>query len=130
MRASTSSRDVKTRVVKPRQAPNVDRRPYYDEKDREALKLMRKLRVDWTAQEDSFLLLCKVAGAYLCKHSRMQMVNYTLVRDLLHDRMPQSHNKTSRACQRRINYMIKNQTTMDNVLLYLAEIQQDEKVQT
>ena len=110
-----------------RQDP-AERKPYYDEKDRAALRLMRKLRVDWTPQEDSFLLLCRVAGAYLCKHGRQQMVSHTAVRDLLHSRFPESANKTSRACQRRINYMLKNQTTVDNVALYLAEVQQDEKV--
>ena len=52
----------------------LERKPYYDEKDRSALRLMRKLRVDWSAQEDSFLLLCKVAGAYLCQNTRSQMV--------------------------------------------------------
>ena len=45
---------------------------------------MRKLRVDWSDQEDSFLLICKVAGAYLCQNSRSGMVTYTAVRDLLH----------------------------------------------
>ena len=37
-----------------------ERKPYYDERDKAALRLMRKLRVDWSAGEDSFLLLCKV----------------------------------------------------------------------
>ena len=36
-----------------------------------------------------------------------------------------SRNKTSRACQRRINYMIKNPTTLSNVNLFLAEVKQD-----
>ena len=43
---------------------HTDRKPYYDEKDKEALKLMRKLRVDWSDQEDSFLLICK--GSVTC----------------------------------------------------------------
>ena len=38
-----------------------ERKPYYDERDKAALRLMRKLRVDWSAGEDSFLLLCKVS---------------------------------------------------------------------
>ena len=48
-----------TRVVGKRKT-NTERKPYYDEKDKAALKLMRKLRVDWSTGEDSFLLLCKV----------------------------------------------------------------------
>ena len=50
------------------------KKPYYDEKDQAALRLMRKLRVDWSTQEDSFLLLCKVAGSFLCANTRQQMV--------------------------------------------------------
>lgn len=49
----------KVRVVKPRKKRG-PRRPYYDEKDRQALLLMRRLRVTWSAMEDSFLLMCKV----------------------------------------------------------------------
>ncbi len=51
----------KVRVVKPRKQRG-PRRPYYDEKDRQALLLMRRLRVTWSAMEDSFLLMCKVCG--------------------------------------------------------------------
>ena len=57
------------RVVGKRKT-NVERKPYYDEKDKAALRLMRKLRVDWSPREDSFLLLCKVAGTYLCSNTR------------------------------------------------------------
>ena len=89
---------------------------------------MRKLRVDWSAGEDSFLLLCKVAGSYLCRNSRYQMVPYTAVRDLLHEYFPESENKTSRACQRRLNYMLKNQSTADNVALFLEDVKQDTEI--
>ena len=56
------------------------------------------------------------------------MVQYTAVRDLLHKHFPESQNKTSRACQRRLNYMMKNQTTADNVSLFLADVRQDEEI--
>ena len=115
---------VFTRIVGRKRAA-AERKPYYDEKDKAALRLMRKLRVDWSAGEDSFLLLCKVAGSYLCRNSRYQMVPYTAVRDLLHDHFPESENKTSRACQRRLNYMLKNQSTADNVALFLEDVKQD-----
>ena len=35
---------------------SVGRRPYYDEVDKKALKLMTKERVNWTPQEDSLVL--------------------------------------------------------------------------
>eukprot|EP00092_Neocalanus_flemingeri_P000749 GFUD01000793.1.p1 GENE.GFUD01000793.1~~GFUD01000793.1.p1 ORF type:complete len:1909 (+),score=561.12 GFUD01000793.1:540-5729(+) len=118
---------VFTRVVGRKRAAT-ERKPYYDEKDKAALRLMRKLRVDWSAGEDSFLLLCKVAGSYLCSNSRNQMVQYTAVRDLLHQHFPESQNKTSRACQRRLNYMLKNQSTADNVALFLEDVKQDVEI--
>ena len=37
------------RVMGKRQTA-VERKPYYDEKDKAALRLMKKLRVDWTAR--------------------------------------------------------------------------------
>ena len=114
---------VFTRVVG-RKRTTAERKPYYDEKDKAALRLMRKLRVDWSSGEDSFLLLCKVAGSYLCRNARYQMVPYTAVRDLLHEHFPESQNKTSRACQRRLNYMLKNQSTSDNVALFLEDVKQ------
>ena len=118
---------VFTRVVGRKRA-TAERKPYYDEKDKAALRLMRKLRVDWSSGEDSFLLLCKVAGSYLCSNSRNQMVQYTAVRDLLHEQFPESQNKTSRACQRRLNYMLKNQSTADNVALFLEDVKQDQEI--
>ena len=116
-------------MVQPRKRPNDEpKKPYYDDIDKAALRLMRKLRVDWTSKEDSFLLLCKVAGAFLCQNQRSPMVQYTWVRDLLHKQFEESANKTSRACQRRLNYMLKNETTTENVGLFLAEVKQDEDI--
>ncbi len=42
---------------------------------------MRKLRVDWTDEEDRFLLLSKVAGGFLCQNLHIPMVNHGWVRD-------------------------------------------------
>ena len=77
------------------------------------------------------------------------MVPYTAVRDLLHEHFPESQNKTSRACQRRLNYMLKNQvswgvtycltnyqiftliqSTADNVALFLEDVKQDGDIVT
>jgi len=128
IKEAPTGRPIKfTRVVGKRK--QVERKPYYDEKDKQALRLMRKLRVDWSSREDSFLLLCKAAGMFLCSGTKNQMVSYTSVRDLIHKYFPvESSNKTSRACQRRLNYMIKNETTMDNVTLFLADLQQDQNL--
>ena len=55
-------------------------------------------------------------------------VQYAFVRNLLHKRFPESLNKTSRACQRRINYMLKNPATVENVSLFLADLEQDANI--
>lgn len=112
------------RLIKPRtKAP---KKPYYDEEDRAALRKMNKLRVDWSASEDSLLLLCKVASCYLLPSSpRPRMLPFTLVRNILHKRFPESQNKTGRACQRRINYIMKDPTTADSVAIFVEEVRQD-----
>ena len=119
---------VRKRILQQR-ISSKPRKPYYDDKDRAALRLMTKLRVEWTEKEDSFLLLCKVAGAFISSNLRQyQHINYTLVRNLLHKRFPEGLNKTSRACQRRTNYMMKNQATISNVSLFLADLEQDDNI--
>jgi hypothetical protein len=39
-----------------------------------------------------------------------------------------SHNKTSRACQRRILYMMKNPATAHSVALHLEDVRQDPEI--
>lgn len=94
--------------------PKRVRQPCYDEVDREALSLMKKLRVDWRPDEDNFLLLCKVGLLYLCPNSRKQTITSNTIRDILHWHL-KSFDKTSRACQRRIIYMMKNEAVAKNV---------------
>lgn len=82
------------------------RQPQYDEIDQQALRRMVKLRVDWSREEDNFLLLTRAAHLILCPNYRRLNVTSAHVRDLLHWHC-KSLNKTSRACQRRIVYMLK-----------------------
>lgn len=117
-------RKMKVRTVKLR--TKRIRQPYLDEKDRAAMEKMSRARCEWFAQEDSFLLLCKVASSFLDPTSRTLVVPYTVVRDLLHEKFPDlSENKSSRACQRRVRYMMMNSTTANNVAVFLGEAKQD-----
>ena len=101
----------------------------YDEIDLQALARMKRLRVDWDDQEDTILLFCKVASVFLMPHSnRSRMMPSQLVRKILHRRNVKSLNKTSRACQRRINYILKSEKTRQNVDIYVQEISQDSEV--
>ncbi|XP_034239860.1 general transcription factor 3C polypeptide 1 [Thrips palmi] len=104
------------------------KKPYYDDIDLEALALMSKLRVEWTAPEDNILLLCKVASSYLSPQARNQCITMQTWRNLLHRVIDSSKNKTSRAVQRRIVYMMKNPSTARSVSLCLEEIKQDPKI--
>ncbi|KAG8234935.1 hypothetical protein J437_LFUL015503 [Ladona fulva] len=100
-------------------------KPYYDEEDRKALSKMKKLRVDWSEMEDALLLNCKVAGLYLFPNPRYLAISFQTVRDVLHQTFKESKNKTSRACQRRILYVMRNAATAHSVSLSLLDLKHD-----
>lgn len=97
----------------------------YDEIDYSALQRMDKLRVDWDTREDNILLVCKVAMMYLCPNPRRQLITFTAVRDVLRSYSLTSLNKTSRACQRRLLYMLKKPETSHSVTLGVEELKQN-----
>uniref|UniRef100_A0A224YXQ5 General transcription factor 3C polypeptide 1 n=1 Tax=Rhipicephalus zambeziensis TaxID=60191 RepID=A0A224YXQ5_9ACAR len=120
--------DVTLRVVKPRK-PYAARRPYYDDKDQAALKAMKTMRVSWSSQEDIVLLMCKVCSWFLDRHLDKMVVPFTVVRDILNERFPElSKDKTSRACQRRMRFMLLNPATKANALVFLCEAQHDQEL--
>lgn len=83
-------------------------------------------RALWSANEDSFILLCRVASNLLYPNHEGQ-IPHILVRDALHDKLPEGRDKTSRACQHRVNYMMKNPVTQDKVAVLVAEVKQDSR---
>ncbi|KAH7941577.1 hypothetical protein HPB49_015002 [Dermacentor silvarum] len=118
--------DITVRVVQPRKRLNV-RRPYYDDKDKAALKEMKTMRVSWSSQEDIVLLMCKVCSWFLDRHLDKMVVPFTVIRDILNERFPElSKDKTSRACQRRLRFMLMNPATKANASVFLCEAQQDQ----
>ncbi|XP_020291475.1 general transcription factor 3C polypeptide 1 isoform X2 [Pseudomyrmex gracilis] len=104
---------------------SVQPRLKYDEDDYQAMQRMNKLRVDWDSHEDNILLVCKVAMKYLSPNPRKQVIGFIAVRDVLRTFSYNSYNKTSRACQRRILYMMKQPRTANYVALGVEEIKQD-----
>ncbi|CAL7934994.1 unnamed protein product [Xylocopa violacea] len=126
--ALTNQRSTKqksyVRRVLPRKRSS-KRRIKYDEIDYRALQRMHKLRVDWEPHEDKILLICKVAMVYLCPNPRKQVITFSAVRDVLRTYSYSSHNKTSRACQRRLLYMLKQQRNVNNVALGVEELKQN-----
>ncbi|XP_014245478.1 general transcription factor 3C polypeptide 1 isoform X2 [Cimex lectularius] len=118
-----------TRIVKPK-STRFGRRPYYDQVDKEALRRMVKLRVDWMSAEDNLLLICKVASLYMTTNNKRHIAkNFFVIREILHTTYPEiSKNKTSRACQRRMHYMMRNPSTSHSVYMCLEEIKQDPEI--
>lgn len=98
------------------------RQSTYNDVDKQALRQMTKLRVDWSPEEDNLILFCKVAMLYLCPNPRKQGIPTCCVRDIL-QWVLKSNDKTSRACQRRIVYMMKKPAIASNVHMCLLEVQ-------
>uniref|UniRef100_A0A182VZZ0 Uncharacterized protein n=1 Tax=Anopheles minimus TaxID=112268 RepID=A0A182VZZ0_9DIPT len=102
---------IRKRIIKPRKqthrSANI-RRECYDEVDRAALRSMSNLRVKWSRAEDQVLVLCRVAQLYMYTTLSISCpINSSIFRDVLHWANVRSACKTSRACQRRVLYMVK-----------------------
>uniref|UniRef100_A0A182M2V9 Uncharacterized protein n=1 Tax=Anopheles culicifacies TaxID=139723 RepID=A0A182M2V9_9DIPT len=99
---------IRKRVIKPRKQTHRIRRECYDEVDRAALRSMSNLRVKWSRAEDQILVLCRVAQLYMYSTLSVSCpINSSIFRDVLHWANVRSACKTSRACQRRVLYMVK-----------------------
>nr|XP_015215327.1 PREDICTED: general transcription factor 3C polypeptide 1 isoform X2 [Lepisosteus oculatus] len=98
---------------------------FHDEADRSALQRMTRQRVCWSAQEDGFLMLCRVASHVLNRKIKKPFVPWQVVRDLLHSQFEESLDKTSLSVGRRSRYIMKNSQTYLNFKICLAEVYQD-----
>ncbi|KAL6111010.1 gtf3c1 [Pungitius sinensis] len=101
------------------------RTPAHDEADHRAIKRMTRQRVYWSVQEDSLMMLCRVAAHLLNSKLKRPYVPYCVVRDLLHAEYEISMDKTSVAVGRRTRYILKNPQTLLNYRICLAEAYQD-----
>ncbi|KAM6423805.1 general transcription factor 3C polypeptide 1 isoform 2-T2 [Liasis olivaceus] len=98
---------------------------YHDEVDRRALQRMTCLRVTWTVQEDSLLMLCRIASNILNTKVKGPFVPWQVVRDIMHSSFEESLDKTSHSVGRRARYIVKNPQTYLNYKVCLAEVYQD-----
>ncbi|XP_058013284.1 general transcription factor 3C polypeptide 1 isoform X3 [Ahaetulla prasina] len=98
---------------------------YHDEVDRRALQRMTRLRVMWTVQEDSLLMLCRIASNILNAKVKGPFVPWQVVRDIMHGSFEESLDKTSHSVGRRARYIVKNPQTYLNYKVCLAEVYQD-----
>ncbi|XP_062389121.1 general transcription factor 3C polypeptide 1 [Sardina pilchardus] len=124
--AATSSAKKKEKKEKKPKKPMV--RQFLDKTDRDALQRMTRKRVAWCQQEDSLLMLCRVACHFLNRKIKKAFVPWQVVRDLLHAEFEASLDKTSHAVGRRARYIMKNPQTYLNFKICLAEVYQDKSL--
>lgn len=128
-RPRTVKRGHFVRKLPPYVAPKRVRNVFYDEVDKKALRLMNSLRVTWVPREDHILLTCRLAILYLTPTAGSIPKVMITVRDILHWRLVESRMKTSRACSRRILYLLKKNKETKSVLYFcLAELRQNASV--
>lgn len=93
--------------------------------DKQALKMMKTLRVTWNEIEDKTLLLIKVAMnvAFSGEASSFHYINAPIIRNILHWRTEKALNKTSKSCARRMLYLIKSKPSFkQQIVLYSEEL--------
>ncbi|NXE90769.1 TF3C1 factor, partial [Menura novaehollandiae] len=98
---------------------------YHDKADQSALLRMTRLRVTWTVQEDSLLMLCRIASHVLNAKVKGPFVPWQVVRDIMHSCFEESLDKTSHSVGRRARYIVRNPQTYLNYKVCLAEVYQD-----
>lgn len=101
----------------------------YDDVDKLALKQMANLRVSWSEEEDQTLLLCKLAVLYLRPKGPMKGYVPSVYRDVLHWNFSSAISKTTKACQRRLVYMLKIREHTKTILHFcLAELRENDSI--
>ncbi|XP_055371218.1 general transcription factor 3C polypeptide 1 [Condylostylus longicornis] len=100
----------------------------YDKVDKEAINKMSCLRVSWSKDEDRMLKICRAVYIYLSGYiSQLQRaINSYIFRDILHWHL-NSINKTSRACQRRLRYILRHRPSSD-VMTWVHELKQNSEI--
>lgn len=117
----------KTKKVKRPSIKEKPRKAKYDEKDQQALSKLMSMRCRWSNSEDRFLLLCRVASVLLDPTCNTNVcVQARLIRDELHKRVPAASDKTGKACQRRILYLLKSAITRRQVSDLVSEFRQSD----
>ncbi|RUS73739.1 hypothetical protein EGW08_018500, partial [Elysia chlorotica] len=97
----------------------------FDAKDRKAISVMRRIRSHFSPLEEGMILLCQLAGyllnpAYMC-------VNRTAIRDIMHETLPESHDKTTAAIKGKISRLTCDPNFKLHMAVFLAQAKSDEK---
>jgi len=101
----------------------------WDEVDLRAKRIIGHKRSLFTQSEDSLLLLCRITSILIEPNLKLSWcVHKRLVRDLLHDELVESHDKTSDACLRRIKYLRKLPNNIMSINELTAELRDDHEI--
>lgn len=100
----------------------------WDERDVKAKKFLGHKRSSFSQAEDSLLILCRIASILIepnqPKHSWCG-INKRIIRDILHEEMVESLDKTSDACLRRIKYLKRLKNNVMSINELTAELRED-----
>ena len=98
--------------------------------DRDALKNMRTLRVSWSKAEDDMLMIGKAAAAYVS--APVPTLGLLTIGKSCRDAIRHSlgiFNKTTQACCRRLQFLIRQKRHIPQVPTWLHTLQTDEYLQ-
>lgn len=101
-----------------------------DAVDRDALKNMRTLRVSWSKAEDEMLMIGKAASAYVA--APVPALGLLTIGKSCRDAIRHSlgiFNKTTQACCRRLQFMVRQKRHIPQVPTWLHMLQTDEYLQ-
>jgi len=103
----------------------------FDEVDLRAKSILGHRRSQFTQAEDSLLILCRICCLLIEPNLTKKVsfcVNKRFIRDLLHDELCESHDKTADACLRRIKYLRNLPNNIMSINELTAELQEDADV--
>lgn len=101
----------------------------WDEADLRAKRIIGHKRSSFSQAEDSLLILCRITSILIDPKCRLSWcVNKRLIRDLLHNELVESHDKTSDACLRRIKYLKRLPNNIMSINELTAELQDDPSI--
>lgn len=114
---------MKEKIVKPSKGVMAS----WDDRDLKAKKILGHKRSNFSQAEDSFLILCRIASLLLEPNLRKlsYCVNKRVIRDLLHEELIESQNKTSDSCLRRMKYLRRLPSNIMSIDELTAELRDD-----
>ncbi|KAH9494685.1 hypothetical protein Btru_020231 [Bulinus truncatus] len=121
-------RAKKDRIPKPRvRKEKFKRKNIYDSTDKEAKKLLKKMRASFTPLENGMILLFEVSSCLLLPRAA-QCVHATFLRDLLHKLLEESKDKTANAIKGKALRLLKDKRFRCYLSCYISQALSDEKI--